>query len=171
MPRHVTGFDRAALEPPVRSDTRRDFLAASCKLALGGVAAGFGLAALRMAVPAARRRGPPVALGAAGDFRVGTSTLVPSREVYVLHSPAGFAAISTRCPHLGCAVRATRDGFACPCHGARFDAQGAVQHGPARRALVWYALYVDERARLWLDRGREVPPGTFVTFALTPEPA
>jgi Rieske Fe-S protein len=42
-----------------------------------------------------------------------------------------------RCTHLGCRVR--RDpatgGFACPCHGSRFDRDGAVLAGPAPRAL------------------------------------
>jgi Rieske Fe-S protein len=46
-------------------------------------------------------------------------------------------AVSRRCPHLGCTVRATPDGtLACPCHGSRFDARGRVARGPATTDLA-----------------------------------
>jgi Rieske Fe-S protein len=47
------------------------------------------------------------------------------------------AALSRRCPHLGCAVRPSRDGgLACPCHGSRFDARGRLERGPAHTDLT-----------------------------------
>jgi Rieske Fe-S protein len=42
-------------------------------------------------------------------------------------------AVSVRCTHLGCDVRfnfAERS-WDCPCHGSRFDVDGAVLEGPA----------------------------------------
>ncbi len=42
-----------------------------------------------------------------------------------------------RCTHLGCALRwnALEHSWDCPCHGSRFDAQGAVLENPAMRHL------------------------------------
>lgn len=50
--------------------------------------------------------------------------------------PSTFAAFSMACTHEGCPtniVNAQR--FDCPCHGSRFDANGAVLNGPADRPL------------------------------------
>jgi len=48
-----------------------------------------------------------------------------------------LAAVSLRCPHLGCRVGPSGDGtLVCPCHGSRFDGRGRVQSGPARGDLA-----------------------------------
>jgi menaquinol-cytochrome c reductase iron-sulfur subunit len=44
-------------------------------------------------------------------------------------------ALSTTCPHLGCSVNATGNGFACPCHTSTFDATGHKTGGPAPRDM------------------------------------
>lgn len=46
--------------------------------------------------------------------------------------------VSLRCSHLGCLVRfnAAERSWDCPCHGSRFDVDGAVLEGPAVHPLV-----------------------------------
>ena len=36
-------------------------------------------------------------------------------------------AFTTICPHLGCSIDWTGDGFLCPCHGGRFDPAGRLR--------------------------------------------
>ncbi len=45
-----------------------------------------------------------------------------------------FIALSSVCPHLGCAVHweSQNDRFFCPCHNGAFDASGKATAGPAR---------------------------------------
>lgn len=66
--------------------------------------------------------------------------------VWVLQLQRGqFTAYGAICPHQGCTVDfvSPGDGFACPCHGARFDARGQVTNGPARRALTAIPVVLD----------------------------
>jgi glycine/D-amino acid oxidase-like deaminating enzyme/nitrite reductase/ring-hydroxylating ferredoxin subunit len=46
-------------------------------------------------------------------------------------------AVSLRCTHLGCLLRfnGAETSWDCPCHGSRFDVDGAVLEGPASRPL------------------------------------
>jgi glycine/D-amino acid oxidase-like deaminating enzyme/nitrite reductase/ring-hydroxylating ferredoxin subunit len=73
-----------------------------------------------------------LAPGSAGVVRSGAErTGVYRDDDGVLH------AVSMRCTHLGCLVRfnAAETSWDCPCHGSRFDVDGAVLEGPAVRPL------------------------------------
>ncbi len=49
--------------------------------------------------------------------------------------------ISLSCTHQGCTVARQEDGkFLCPCHGALYDQQGRVIHGPALRDLPRFEI-------------------------------
>ncbi len=74
-------------------------------------------------------------LGAASNYPTGTHTLIPEAQAVLLHDGTGFTALSLICPHLGCTLGQTFDGFACPCHGSRFKPDGSVRNGPASQPM------------------------------------
>ena len=57
-------------------------------------------------------------------------------------SNGSFRALSAKCTHLGCQVRASQNFLTCPCHGSTFDVQGKVVRGPAKRPLPSYPVEV-----------------------------
>ena len=62
------------------------------------------------------------------------------KDAAKLLRPETLAAISPACPHQGCLVNwnKTHRAFICPCHGARFGADGKVLQGPATKDLKRY---------------------------------
>lgn len=72
---------------------------------------------------------------APGEGRV-VGTGLSQRAVH-RDEQGGLHAVSARCTHLGCIVGwNTGEGtWDCPCHGSRFDRDGAVIEGPAVRPL------------------------------------
>ncbi|MHA6629107.1 FAD-dependent oxidoreductase [Pseudonocardia sichuanensis] len=73
-----------------------------------------------------------LAPGSAGVVRSGTDRTGVYRD-----EDGGLHAVSMRCTHLGCLVRfnAAETSWDCPCHGSRFDVDGAVLEGPAVHPL------------------------------------
>lgn len=142
--------------------TRRDVLGLG---AIGATIAAVGtaiLGMLRLPKPAVF----PVPsqsykVGAPAEFPVGEARVPAGRSVYVLHGPDGYSAVSAVCTHLGCIVKHTGDGFACPCHGSKFDGRGNVTGGPAPRPLEWFELSLAPDGQLMVDEARTVKAGTW----------
>ncbi len=64
-------------------------------------------------------------------------------KILVVRDPADetkLLAVNSTCTHNGCAVVwSTNDkSFVCPCHNAKFAADGTVQNGPAKKPLKTY---------------------------------
>ncbi len=78
-------------------------------------------------------------------------------RAYVAVDDKGLYAMSAVCTHLGCLTRpeAGGDGFFCPCHGSRFDAQGKVVKGPAPKPLPHLEAQVIEGS-VWVDTKKRV---------------
>lgn len=122
---------------------RRDFLtlvARGC-LALGGLF-GLGILLRFLGYQGNEVQLTQFDLGSAADFPIGSRTPVAEARAAVLHTAEGFTAISMVCPHLGCTINQTDDGFSCPCHGSRFHTDGSLLSGPADRSLS--ILRIDE---------------------------
>lgn len=59
---------------------------------------------------------------------------------------AEVSALSLACTHLGCTVKVSQEGLACPCHGSRFSAAGDVTKGPAKAPLERFAAAIEGEA-------------------------
>ena len=78
------------------------------------------------------------------------------------HDAGGLFAFSTVCTHQGCTIGApssTTGATQCPCHGAKFDGNGAVVQGPARNPLPHFALEVCN-GTVYVDTSSEVSAST-----------
>jgi cytochrome b6-f complex iron-sulfur subunit len=64
-------------------------------------------------------------------------------EVLLVREGEQVRALDLTCTHQGCAVAKRRDQLVCPCHGSRFDLQGAVLRGPATERLATYPVERD----------------------------
>jgi Rieske Fe-S protein len=161
------------------SPERRDFLRVSIIAGVGVIAFGAGLPALltpagatpAATVPAApllrfeaMKAGEILAVELSLSARDGWRLVQRRRRVFVRREAGDeFHVLSSICPHAGCEIehRETTDGddsqppFECPCHGARFDAQGNVLEGPAAPPMDRLEASVQEH---------EGQPWLFVTW-------
>jgi glycine/D-amino acid oxidase-like deaminating enzyme/nitrite reductase/ring-hydroxylating ferredoxin subunit len=83
--------------------------------------------------PAQARSATEIPRGEARVIRNGTDRTGVYRD-----DEGGLHAVSMRCTHLGCLVRfnGAERSWDCPCHGSRFDVDGAVLEGPAVKPLA-----------------------------------
>ncbi len=147
------------LDPP-RID-RRGFLSfasiGTFLAALGTAAAGIFRLPNPAVLPGPVRR---FKLGAPEQFDLGSQTAFAEQNLVLFRDEEGFYAISSTCTHLGCTVAHSKDGFACPCHGSRFDRNGRVVGGPAPRPLPWLEVSRAANGDLVVNADNEVPDGT-----------
>jgi len=132
-------------------------------LTSGAVIAGVGVAAVTLAAcggSSGSSSSASSAATAAGSAPAGSGQIarvsdVPVGSVFAFQDPQGgpafllqptagtFLAYSGICTHNGCTVGYDEGAaeFACPCHGARFEAAtGDVVQGPAQRPLTKIAV-------------------------------
>jgi len=102
-------------------------------------------------------------IGKPDDFPAGSRVTLETRRICILREGNKLAAVSTTCTHLGCIVGLSDTGFACPCHGSRFDQDGNVTGGPAPRALPWYKVTLAPNGEIEVDKDTEVQPGSYLT--------
>jgi cytochrome b6-f complex iron-sulfur subunit len=101
-------------------------------------------------------------IGKPEDFPSGARLPLETRRVCIVREGDRLAAISTTCTHLGCIVARSETGFACPCHGSRFDQDGNVTGGPAPRPLPWYQISLAPNGELEVDKDIEIEQGTYL---------
>lgn len=149
---------------PEKEMTRRDFLgiAALWSFITAWVLTFIGLGKFPM--PALL---PSVSnifkIGKADDLPVGTDKINTEKSVRIVRDDKGFYAVSLICTHLGCIVAKTDKGYACPCHGSKFDQQGNVVAGPAPKGLNWLEISQLPSGKLVINADKYVKSGSRFT--------
>lgn len=123
---------------------------AACGLQGGNVAPGGG--------------GADIAAGNASSLSVGSLMVVDGMDVCIGRDAHGVYAMSLVCTHAGCDMSVdgtvSANGVFCSCHGSRFDANGKVLSGPARKALPHFKVSADAAGVLTIHSGTEVDAAT-----------
>ena len=131
--------------------SRRDFLKLACNGFLS-LSAGLTIAGLIrfFNFESSPATATEYDLGPASDFPLNSRTAISNPPALVIHNEDGFSALSLLCTHLGCAVKENSQGFECPCHGSRFNANGTVQNGPAKAPLRSLQIQLTDQGHLKL---------------------
>jgi len=116
--------------------SRRDFIKLSTNV-LFGLAGMLGLGGLVRYFSFLPDPGPlgEFDLGDAAGYPVGSRTLRLDIPAVIYNHAGEITAYSLTCTHLGCTLEPDGEAFTCPCHGSRFDSDGAVLGGPALKPL------------------------------------
>jgi len=102
-------------------------------------------------------------IGKPDDFPPGTRIARDVDRVCIVREGNRMAAISTTCTHLGCIVSISDTGFACPCHGSRYDQDGNVTGGPAPKPLPWFKVSLAPNGEIEVDKNSPIEPGSYFT--------
>ena len=125
-PEYVRQYLETMAEP---ARSRRSALKALILSVLGGSACGGSSPREREALaPAERSRSRPRTSRREGAL------VLPRQRCAVVRERRRVLALDLTCPHLGCTVKATAEGFACPCHGSRFKQRRRGRARARRRA-------------------------------------
>jgi cytochrome b6-f complex iron-sulfur subunit len=146
---------------------RRDFLGKTAVWTAAGTLTFAALGIARMPMPGVLPgQASAIKIGTPGDYPVSNDPVrVPGQNLFVIHDSTGFCAIASVCTHLGCIVAATPEGFACPCHGSKFAADGRVKQGPAPSPLRWFEMALAPDGQMVVDTKKAVPVGTKFQFS------
>lgn len=101
-------------------------------------------------------------IGRPEEYPPGTRIALEDQRICIVREGDKVAAISTTCTHLGCIVGIAETGFACPCHGSRFDPDGNVTGGPAPKPLPWFKVTLAPNGEIEVDKDTEIEPGSYL---------
>jgi len=144
-----------APEAPARvssSAERRSFFGVIIGLITSGIAATLGLAIGRFTIGPALTgsnseqwvaagplagipEGKPVKRVVTIAQEVGWGRFTESGSVWVVRNSDVITVFSAVCPHLGCSINASANGFICPCHRSSWDGAGVKTGGPTPRDM------------------------------------
>jgi nitrite reductase/ring-hydroxylating ferredoxin subunit len=108
--------------------------------------------------------GVAVAANDTGTVDIGPATDFPTDGIYdqyikkskiVIYRESGQMYASTAvCPHRGAIMTVKGDTVYCPKHGSTFSPEGTVTKGPAEDSLERYAISVDDKKHLIVDKSK-----------------
>lgn len=139
---------------------RRGFLNKVAGGALGIAGVGAGIVTVKyispnvlFEPPSSFRVGPPE------DYPINSVTYFADQLTYLVRVTQGFYAESAICQHLGCITQwhPEEDLIECPCHGSRYEKDGAIVRGPTTRPLPHFAMRLMPDGTLLIDKAAIVP--------------
>jgi cytochrome b6-f complex iron-sulfur subunit len=88
------------------------------------------------------------AIGTVAQLEKDGNLLSSDKKIAVVRDPQDatkLLAVNPTCTHKGCTVKWEKSNkeFVCPCHDAKFAADGAVRRGPAEKPLQRYASKIE----------------------------
>ncbi len=115
----------------------------AARLAALGVQVRTGADVRRVVIQEGRARGIELAAPGSGVLTLPVDAVpgqgwvgVGDGRAFVRRTGSGFEARDSRCSHMACPVLLAADGFQCPCHAGRYDADANPVSGPPPRALA-----------------------------------
>lgn len=137
--------------------TRREFLYYAWLSSMTLFMVGSGGATLVYAFPRFKEGefGGKFVVGKVEDFEDGSVATIRAGKFFLARQGSEFKALYQVCTHLGCLVRQTQDGYACPCHGSKFSKDGELIASPAPRDLDEFAVEIVD-GNVIVDTGRRV---------------
>ena len=135
--------------------TRREFLWYAWASSIAVFLAGSGGATLAFLYPRFKEGqfGGKFLVGHVDDFEDGSVTASRNGKFFLVRQGDEFLALYQVCTHLGCLLRATNEGFACPCHGSKYTQDGTLVASPAPRDMDQFAVEVTEEGHVVVDTG------------------
>lgn len=137
--------------------TRREFLWYGWASSLALFMAGSGGVTLAYMYPRFKEGefGGRFLMGGVDEFEDGSVTSNREGKFFLVRLGDEFKAIYQVCTHLGCLVRQTDEGYACPCHGSKFAKDGSLVASPAPRDMDEFAVEIVD-GQVWVDTGVRV---------------
>jgi Rieske Fe-S protein len=96
--------------------------------------------------------------GSPRQYKRGDLVLVLDALAWLGCDKIGFYAIDALCPHLGCLLRRSGEGFLCAAHRSHFDLSGVCDNGPARTNLRYLLVDLDKHGQLIIYRDKLATP-------------
>jgi cytochrome b6-f complex iron-sulfur subunit len=154
---------KSEIKNPKSDLSRRDFLTVLGCGALWATA-GVTVVALLRYLSFTEPTMPQVfVLNEPSAYPLNSTTPVADGRAFIQRDERGLYAINATCTHLGCLVKQAQAGFACPCHGSQFAANGDVTSGPATQPLSYSALSIDANGEVVLDLSQPVAASVRLT--------
>lgn len=102
---------------------------------------------------------PPgkIDVGALSDYpsNVISDKFKKQYKILVVRNGDRIYSFTATCTHKGGTVNLKNNQIKCPLHGSTYSERGTVTGGPATRSLVRYAISLDEKNRLIVDKSKQ----------------
>lgn len=136
-------------------DSRRGFLSRSWKIVAGLILATGAFVGYKMATRTQRVK-KKIVLDPAALENIEKKGVVVEDDVVFVADNGEVRAFSRICTHLGCKIELQKGDLVCPCHGSRFDREGAPENGPATAPLNKIVVQGEHGGERWVEFEAEI---------------